>query len=179
MLTSSSWIGSMIPCFPLDILLVSESVLLIFWSSSKLPNPFSSFLVPSSVSSASKRIRAIYIKWSLVWIYKDHRKQKTRKTLFRPVTSYHHFWNLSLLKMKKNFKSFCCWKSWESQIKTWIFDRNCTKQGPQVSLLWISIVSIFPLINPPEFFFFTEHRKIHHLIYIIWHTHNYVFCNKH
>lgn len=101
MLTSSSWIGSMIPCFPLDILLVSESVLLIFWSSSKLPNPFSSFLVPSSVSSASKRIRAIYIKWSLVWIYKDHRKQKTRKTLFRPVTSYHHFWNLSLLKMKK------------------------------------------------------------------------------
>lgn len=164
MLTSSSWIGSMIPCFPLDILLVSESVLLIFWSSSKLPNPFSSFRVPSSVSSASKRIRAIYIKWSLVWIYKDHRKQKTRKTLFRPVTSYHHFWNLSLLKMKKKFKSFCCWKSWESQIRTWIFDRNCTKQGPQVSLLWISIVSIFPLINPPEFSFFLLSTEK----YIIW-----------
>lgn len=103
-------------------------------------------------------------KWSLVWVYKNHRKQKTRKTLFRPVTSYHHFWNLSLLKMKKKFKSFCCWKSWESQIRTWIFDRNCTKQGPQVSLLWISIVSIFPLINPPEFSFFLLSTEK----YIIW-----------
>lgn len=179
MLTSSSWIGSMIPCFPLDILLVSESVLLIFWSSSKLPNPFSSFLVPSSVSSASKRIRAIY-KWSLVWVYKDHRKQKTRKTLFRPVTSYHHFWNLSLLNMKKKFQKFLLLKKLKvtnKDLDLWQKLHKTRSSG----VIVMNFNSFHLSFDQPTwvFFFFTEHRKIHHLIYIIWHTHNYVFCNKH
>lgn len=106
MLTSSSWIGSMIPCFPLDILLVSESVLLIFWSSSKLPNPFSSFLVPSSVSSASKRIRAIYIKWSLVWIYKDHRKQKNQKNFIQTSDVIPSLLKFITSKNEKKFQKF-------------------------------------------------------------------------
>lgn len=177
MLTSSSWIGSMIPCFPLDILLVSESILLIFWSSSKMPNPFSSFLVPSSVSSASKRIRAIYINglWcEFIRITENKKPEKLYSDQWR-----HHFWNLSLLKMKKiqKFLLLKKLKVTNKDLDLWQKLHKTRSSGVFV----MNFNSFHLSFDQPTwvFFFFTEHRKIHHLIYIIWHTHNYVFCNKH